>query len=553
MKFYGKVFDNEKIASTESMNVDGTVHVTQSAFSLTTAVSVVTENSSDLSRSEPEVLNLHSVNTTMRTTTEEVFSFLPLETTTQKSSDLSAVTVENSFLTSNIYKPIDFTTTIESPKIDLLILTQNVNTTSQYLNESLITTTANQFTKPTTTTEEVFTFIALVTTTTHKPEDVVISSATESPRVDFTNNPTTTDFFSENPKNVLLTSTENIASTVHNYVTTIDHSSTRPIEIKDELFNGTSKASTEFPFIANASSDGLTLNPVFTTTPTTIGNISEHPSFESSVTSQTEASFLSTTDGKTNKNETNYDMTTVMSTNDLLITEYLSTKTVTESNESIMDKDLKEPASTTEKPLDSNEIDETIKSELKTSTLKPAQASSNDSNDDTENDESNVLATEDIEVATNRLVNDDDLSTRSILVSMLMTSTESNLIPTSTRNTNTEIVKKSSESQETDEKNFTVTSITQSENTSQANDHNSSVENDYLHDRNDSSSVNSTRKPRLRNFFYYYFITAIKANESRARELNKTLEEEEIAKQEFFLGLPGDQSSVEHQISTVWH
>lgn len=77
--------------------------------------------------------------------------------------------------------------------------------------------------------------------------------------------------------------------------------------------------------------------------------------------------------------------------------------------------------------------------------------------------------------------------------------------------------------------------------------------NDYelLHDRNESIVSNATRKPRLRNFFHYYFITAIKANESRARELNRTLEEEE-AKQQSFLG-PGDQEScVEHQNSSVF-
>lgn len=62
-------------------------------------------------------------------------------------------------------------------------------------------------------------------------------------------------------------------------------------------------------------------------------------------------------------------------------------------------------------------------------------------------------------------------------------------------------------------------------------------ENKFLQDRNESKIVK--RKQRLRHFFYYYFITAIKANESRAKDMNQTNEQET---NEHFMGLPGDQS-----------
>lgn len=66
---------------------------------------------------------------------------------------------------------------------------------------------------------------------------------------------------------------------------------------------------------------------------------------------------------------------------------------------------------------------------------------------------------------------------------------------------------------------------------------------------NSRGASNSSRKPRLRSLFYYYFITANKLNESQSRETNKTLEEDhgQSEKSESFLGLPGDQSCVEHQ------
>lgn len=67
---------------------------------------------------------------------------------------------------------------------------------------------------------------------------------------------------------------------------------------------------------------------------------------------------------------------------------------------------------------------------------------------------------------------------------------------------------------------------------------------------NHNKTGNSTkRRPRLRNFFYYYFITAIRANETRAKEQNQTAEKE---KQEHFLGMPGDPSCVEHQTSALF-
>lgn len=61
----------------------------------------------------------------------------------------------------------------------------------------------------------------------------------------------------------------------------------------------------------------------------------------------------------------------------------------------------------------------------------------------------------------------------------------------------------------------------------------------YFNDRNESKVVNDSRKPRLRNFFYYYFLTAIRVNDSRERELNRTYEE---AEHDRILGLPGDPS-----------
>lgn len=61
----------------------------------------------------------------------------------------------------------------------------------------------------------------------------------------------------------------------------------------------------------------------------------------------------------------------------------------------------------------------------------------------------------------------------------------------------------------------------------------------YFNDRNESKVANDSRKPRLRNFFYYYFLTAIRVNESRERELNRTFEE---AGHDRLWGLPGDRS-----------
>lgn len=65
----------------------------------------------------------------------------------------------------------------------------------------------------------------------------------------------------------------------------------------------------------------------------------------------------------------------------------------------------------------------------------------------------------------------------------------------------------------------------------------------YFNDRNESKVANDSRKPRLRNFFYYYFLTAIRVNESRERELNRTFEE---AGHDRLWGLPGDPISVAH-------
>lgn len=74
---------------------------------------------------------------------------------------------------------------------------------------------------------------------------------------------------------------------------------------------------------------------------------------------------------------------------------------------------------------------------------------------------------------------------------------------------------------------------------------------ELLYDRNDTQVVNISRKHRMRNFFYYYFITAIKNYDSNSSDVNRTIvireeklaeaEDEERKKQEKFLGLPGDR------------
>lgn len=62
---------------------------------------------------------------------------------------------------------------------------------------------------------------------------------------------------------------------------------------------------------------------------------------------------------------------------------------------------------------------------------------------------------------------------------------------------------------------------------------------DLMEDRNDSESSNISRPTRLHDFFFHSLISVLKANESRDREFNKTLQAE-IEKREHFVGLPGD-------------
>jgi hypothetical protein len=57
---------------------------------------------------------------------------------------------------------------------------------------------------------------------------------------------------------------------------------------------------------------------------------------------------------------------------------------------------------------------------------------------------------------------------------------------------------------------------------------------------------NATRKPKFKNFFYYYFITSIKANESRVKEIKNSTEELE-GDPASFMGIPGEQSCEAHQ------
>ena len=199
-----------------------------------------------------------------------------------------------------------------------------------------------------------------------------------------------------------------------------------------------------------------------------------------------------------------------------------------------------EPIVTTKKSLNSNEIDDDKADNEDKKVMSEAPVEVTEHEQSVDNIE-NIFFTE-----SNPTINDVHESTQSVLITHLLTTVSSSKTTNVDRNAieSTSVdPKQFSESMlDVDKSTETSSHVTQTEKSLSLNDE-SIINYDLLNDPINSQASNSTRKIRLRNFFYYYFINAFKANESRARETNKTFEgHNDEARNESFLGLPGDQS-----------
>jgi hypothetical protein len=500
MKFIGEEFDDEKFASSSATN--GESQVSHTEIPLTTNF-VFAEKS--LNHSATENSTLKPFNTL--STTEEVFTFHPLFTTTSKSneSELNVVTTtEQNLLFISTESTLSHVTTTE-------FYSQNPNNVLVTSTEKIISTLANSMERQTdkassssdvstirSTTHEVFTFHPLITTSLKSNETQV-------------NLPLTTEFSSV---------------TYHDTFTEV---SSFPISNSSEISSYTNQFSDSMSSGSSSTTIGsVSVTQEFTASPqlteifedsTTVASTdkfskSTQNSWLTSTATNEEVSAFYTKAANEMSTEL-YHATDGVIHNSSLSTEKPEIETAVVPS---VDDELSDDKVTTENSLNSNEVEDSTELNFKSSTTEKSNHEKENSNED---DESNALVSD----------NEPTELASPSMNSHFLTSTEPS----------------KDENKMFDDKNFESSATEESE--ARSDEKFSETDNELLHDRNESNVVDGTRKPRMRNFFYYYFITAIRANESRAREMNKTLEAE--AQREHFMGLPGDRSCVEHQFSSV--
>lgn len=454
IKLYGKESGNENIATTsQSLETD-------EAFSGFTTENFIATTLNAFNQISENVTSTSSV---IKTTTEEIFSFAPLHSTTAnfRESEINITTKPELDSQKINSSTIIFTSTENPDKIDSTSISTNMFNTSTVAS---LTSTEKVFIP----TLEIFTFLPLETSTQVSLEN--ISKTTEFHFVTSQSNENTTYVNSE------FLSTD-----------------------KPENKSTTPSTSTE---IANHQ---------LTATYESLTSVSTHTFVP--LASSTSSSRAVTTDESNIAEETSVGDETSLNVPTSKPDEIVTT----------IDDDLN---LTTTKSLGSNEVDETDLDENSSATTEKSTHEI-EQIDDPDSENVNKLVTEkpDIEDSTSML-SDDDLYSKAIDDSLFLPSTESSLI--------------------TNDSSSDINESEVSDMTTERSDKFTTSNDDLLEsssDRNELTFANISRKPKFRNFFYYYFITAIKANETRVREINKTIE----AGKEHFLGLPGDQSCVEHQ------
>lgn len=486
--------------------------------------------------------------------------------------------------------------------------TAPIEVPSQIESESRVEILTETSTLKPSTTDEIFTFHPIGTTTQMVHEASKTSSSVFH-KDSSTNSPLITDttlgLNSENSGNPGILTTENSMSltTENLMILTTSNSTTlsqENFDLKSEVFtsnlnpnlqtftstlvpnsqsSGTtlnSEAKTNsFATISTTTEEPFTFHPIGTTTklsdpnqnvPSTFGNLltsteslmTSTKSFETTTNLPTK-SFSKTVTIDVDSQSTN---TEPSSLNPSLSTDFYSEnpknilRVTTEKADSTLkflpvDDDLNDPVIvTTESLIDLNEIvDETKEYEHKKGTTVE------NNEDEMENEQKDETG--------NQMITEEsgfDHEVSSLKSDLVPTSTKANLVSKieGTSETSTTLITENSVTSVTelsthqtfetftkiaDEKTdltSTETSVTSSQNV----DFDSTVDGELLYDRNGSEVSNTTRKPKFKNFFYYYFIASMKANESRAKETNLT--DEVAGSQAMFMGIPGEQSCVLH-------
>lgn len=219
------------------------------------------------------------------------------------------------------------------------------------------------------------------------------------------------------------------------------------------------------------------------------------------------------------------------------------------------DLSIDQLVATSVKPVDENdvEIDDSSQSSTKKTSIDEHDES--ESNDNKVNElatgDSNIL----VQAVTEIISSSDDVTEASVNSQSEFPSSFSNDSVASLSTKASEIdASSASEKDKTDKHSSTIDEVSSSNITptvampddSQEDDI-SSILHEFFNDRNETRLVNVSRKHRMRNFFYYYFITAAKSNST---DVNRTIiigekdeiEDENEKNQEKFLGLPGDRS-----------